>query len=197
MTIGKGTKAGKALRGYIEEIEVQRERKKLIGEQEKEIFQRAKAEGFDVPTMRKLVTLRKKDLEKRRTEDALLDTYMLAMGMAEDVPAFAALAAFDADITVRENVVEHLKDIVPPDGEIIFKLGGAPVRIYRDGKGKAKAVEVAEPEPSIEPAPPSYAADDEDVSRLPEEEVEDAKKRATKIMADRAESAARRKRETV
>lgn len=194
MTLGKGTKAAKTLRGFVEEIETFRERKKLLSEQEKEVFQRAKAEGFDVPTMRKIVTLRAKELEKRREEDALLDTYLHALGMAEDVPAFAALAAFDADITVREHVVEHLKEIVPPEGEIILRVAGEPVRIFRDAKGKAKAEAVAPIEPSIEPSAPDG---DDDVHRLPPEDIADSRKAAVRAAADRAEEAAASKRDTV
>ena len=52
MTIGKGTKSGKELRGLIEEIEGVRDRKKQLSEQEKEIFQRGKTLGFDVKTIR-------------------------------------------------------------------------------------------------------------------------------------------------
>ena len=39
--------------------------------------------GFDAKVMRKIVSLRKTNLEKRREERELLDLYMSAIGMEE------------------------------------------------------------------------------------------------------------------
>ena len=44
---------------------------------------RSKAMGFDPKIMRKVVSLRKMDLEKRQEEDFVLDTYLNALGMLE------------------------------------------------------------------------------------------------------------------
>ncbi|MEM9737112.1 MAG: GapR family DNA-binding domain-containing protein, partial [Pseudomonadota bacterium] len=41
----------------------------------------AKANGYDTKTLRKVVSLRKKPAEERDEEEALLDTYLAALGM--------------------------------------------------------------------------------------------------------------------
>jgi uncharacterized protein (UPF0335 family) len=191
MSIGKGTKSGKELRGLIEEIEGVRDRKKQLSEQEKEIFQRGKAQGFDVKTIRAILTLRKLDVSKRQEQEALLDTYMHAIGMAEEPPLFVALGKFAVDLAAREEAVEFLKSICPPHGEIVLKLGGLPVRVFRDAEGKAVAEEVDEPAPTIKP----MSRDDfDDTGRFPTEDVDGIRKSHVKSAADRAEEAAAAKR---
>lgn len=48
-----------------------------------EIYQEAKNAGYDVKALRKLVAIRKIDQAKRDEMQAILDTYMHAMGMAD------------------------------------------------------------------------------------------------------------------
>lgn len=75
------TATGARLRSFIERIERLEEEKKAIADDIKEVYAEAKGQGFDVKTMRKIVGLRKKDPDDRAEEDALLDTYMSALGM--------------------------------------------------------------------------------------------------------------------
>lgn len=158
MTIGKGTKSGKALRGFVEEIEGVRERKKQLGEAEKAIFAEAKAADFDTKTIRKLVQLRAQDKTKRDEAQALLDTYMHAIGMEDEPPPlFAALEKAGADLATRDQAIEFMKSIVPPSGEIIIKIGGSPVRIWRGSEGEAHAEDVTAAAP-----PKARRAVDED-----------------------------------
>lgn len=160
VTIGKGTKVGKELLGFIEEIEGVKERKKQLSEAEKSIFQEAKAKGFDTKTIRRLIAMRAEDVSKRQEAEALLDTYMHAIGMGEEPPLFAAMGAIGVDLAAREEAVEFLKKIVPKSAELILKIGGTPIRIFRDLDGEAKAEEVVDdPEPSVAPGRASRAAD--------------------------------------
>lgn len=76
-----GGVTGKRLKSYIERIERLEEEKAALSEDIKEIYGEAKAMGFDVKTMRKLVRLRKMDVEKRREEDELLEVYRAAIGI--------------------------------------------------------------------------------------------------------------------
>lgn len=191
MSIGKGTKSGKELRGLIEEIEGVRDRKKQLAEQEKEIFQRGKALGFDVKTIRAILTLRKLDVSKRQEQEALLDTYMHAIGMSEEAPLFAHLGKFAVDLAAREEAVEFLKSIVPPHGEIVLKLGGLPVRVFRDVDGNPVAEEVDEPAPTIKPI---KREDFDETGRFPTEDLDGIRKSHVKSAADRAEEAAAAKR---
>lgn len=76
-----GGVAGQRLRSFIERIENLEEEKTALMEDIKEVYAEAKGVGFDSKTMRKIVSLRKKDNEKRREEEELLDLYKSAIGM--------------------------------------------------------------------------------------------------------------------
>jgi uncharacterized protein (UPF0335 family) len=70
------------LRSFVERIERLEEEKKAIAADIKEVYGEAKATGFDVKIMRKVVSLRKKDAAERQEEEAILDLYLSALGMA-------------------------------------------------------------------------------------------------------------------
>lgn len=69
------------LKSIIERIERLEEEKKEVAEQIKEVMAEAKANGFDTKTLRKIISLRKKNAEERQEEEAMLDLYMHALGM--------------------------------------------------------------------------------------------------------------------
>ncbi len=71
--------AGEQLRGFIERIERLEEERKGIAEDVKEVYAGAKAVGFDVKVIRKVITLRKMDEADRQEAEALLDVYMHAI----------------------------------------------------------------------------------------------------------------------
>jgi uncharacterized protein (UPF0335 family) len=70
------------LRSLVERIERLEEEKKTIGGDIKEVYAEAKSNGFDTKILRKVITLRKKDVSERAEEEALIDTYLSALGMA-------------------------------------------------------------------------------------------------------------------
>lgn len=72
---------GEHLRQYVERIERLEEEKKTIAEDMKEVFGEAKANGFDVKIIRKVISLRKMEAADREEQEALLDLYMQALGM--------------------------------------------------------------------------------------------------------------------
>ncbi|MEM7651477.1 MAG: DUF2312 domain-containing protein [Pseudomonadota bacterium] len=76
-----GGVAGERLRNFIERIERLEEEKSALMEDIKETYAEAKGVGFDAKTMRKIVSLRKMDTEKRRESEELLDLYKSAIGM--------------------------------------------------------------------------------------------------------------------
>lgn len=75
--------AGERLKSFIERIERLEEEKKALSEDIREVYAEAKAVGFEPKIMRKMISLRKMELEKRREENELLELYMAAVGMAE------------------------------------------------------------------------------------------------------------------
>ena len=68
------------LRAFIERIERLNEEKKALSEDIKEVFAEAKGAGFDPKIIRKIVSIRGQDPEKRTEEETLLDLYMAALG---------------------------------------------------------------------------------------------------------------------
>ena len=73
---------GGHLRAFIERIERLEEEKKALADDIKDVYGEAKANGFDVKAMRKIVTIRKQDRDKRIEEETILDLYLAALGMS-------------------------------------------------------------------------------------------------------------------
>lgn len=70
------------LRSIVERIERLEDEKKEVADQIKEVYAEAKGNGFDAKTLRKVVSLRKKKPDEREEEEAMLDLYLHALGMA-------------------------------------------------------------------------------------------------------------------
>jgi uncharacterized protein (UPF0335 family) len=73
--------AADQLRLFIERIERLAEEKQGIADDIKDVFAEAKANGYDVPTMRRVIKLRKMETHTRQEAEALLATYCDALGM--------------------------------------------------------------------------------------------------------------------
>lgn len=72
---------GEQLRAVIERIERLNEEKAEILELIKDVYAEAKGIGFDVKTLRKVISERKKAQEERDEESAMIDLYFHALGM--------------------------------------------------------------------------------------------------------------------
>ena len=73
--------AGEELRQFVERFERLEVEKKDISDQQKEVMAEAKSRGYDTRIMRKIVSLRKRDLEDVAEEEAILSMYKTALGM--------------------------------------------------------------------------------------------------------------------
>ena len=69
------------LRQFVERFERLEIEKKDIADQQKEVMAEAKSRGYDTRIMRKIVSLRKRDLEEVAEEEAVLSMYKSALGM--------------------------------------------------------------------------------------------------------------------
>ena len=74
--------AADELKQFIERLERLEEEKANIGNDIKEVFAELKGRGFDVKAVRSILRLRKKDHAERQEEEAILELYMQALGMA-------------------------------------------------------------------------------------------------------------------
>jgi uncharacterized protein (UPF0335 family) len=75
------------LRTIVERIERLEEEKKTIAGDIKEVYAEAKGNGFDVKILRKVISLRKKDVNERQEEESMIDVYLAALGMAATAEA--------------------------------------------------------------------------------------------------------------
>ncbi len=76
------TRFGKEqLKAFVERIERLEEEKKTISDDIRDVYAESKANGFDVKALRTVVKLRKQDVNERNEEQAVLETYMHALGM--------------------------------------------------------------------------------------------------------------------
>lgn len=71
------------LRSIIERIENLEEEKTNLSGDIKEIYSEAKGNGFDVKALRAIVRMRKQDDHERMEQEAVLATYLHALGMAD------------------------------------------------------------------------------------------------------------------
>lgn len=69
------------LRQFIERWERLEAEKKDLSEQQKELMAEAKGRGHDTAVMRKIIALRKRDINDVAEEQAVLEMYAQALGM--------------------------------------------------------------------------------------------------------------------
>jgi uncharacterized protein (UPF0335 family) len=90
------------LRQIIEQIERLEEEKKATAGDIRDKYAEAKAVGFDPKILRKIVSLRKKSHTERQEEDAVLETYLHALGMLNDPLTTAQSAMRDGMMDAAE-----------------------------------------------------------------------------------------------
>jgi len=69
------------LKAFVERVERLEEEKKAIADDIRDVYAEAKANGFDVKALRSVVRLRKQDINERKEQEAILETYLHALGM--------------------------------------------------------------------------------------------------------------------
>jgi len=70
------------LKAFIERVERLEEEKKALSDDIRDVYAEAKGNGFDVKALRTIVRLRKLEATEREEQQAILETYMHALGMA-------------------------------------------------------------------------------------------------------------------
>jgi uncharacterized protein (UPF0335 family) len=79
MADNHGIAAGR-LKSFIDRIERLEDEKKNLLADIREVYAEAKSDGFDSKIMRRVVAVRKLDDVERNEQEALLDTYLRALG---------------------------------------------------------------------------------------------------------------------
>lgn len=86
------TDTGQRLKLFIERAERLDEEIKDLNSDKSELFKEMKSDGFDTPTIKRIIKLRKMEPHERQEAEAMLQTYMSALGMTP-IEAAIALAA--------------------------------------------------------------------------------------------------------
>ena len=73
---------GDDIRTFIERAESLEAQRKDLGEELKEVFAEAKGRGYDVKILKKIIAMRKRDKDDLDEEEAILELYKQALGMA-------------------------------------------------------------------------------------------------------------------
>jgi uncharacterized protein (UPF0335 family) len=69
------------LKSFIERIERLEEEKATVADDIKDVYGEAKGTGFDTKILKKIIALRRMDKDERMEQEAILETYMIALGM--------------------------------------------------------------------------------------------------------------------
>ena len=73
--------AADELRRFIDRIENLEQQKAAIGDDIKDVFTELKGRGYDAKAVRQILKLRKLDPNERTEQEAIVETYMTALGM--------------------------------------------------------------------------------------------------------------------
>ncbi|MGI8724845.1 MAG: DUF2312 domain-containing protein [Methyloceanibacter sp.] len=86
------TSAKDQLRTIVARVERLEEEKAALAADLREVYAEAKGNGFDIKALKSVIRIRKQDENKRRDEEAVLTTYLHALGMADPAEAEAEAA---------------------------------------------------------------------------------------------------------
>jgi len=73
--------ANDQLKAIVERIEHLEEEKKALAGDIRDVYAEAKGNGYDVAALRTVIRLRKQDKHERAEQEAILETYLHALGM--------------------------------------------------------------------------------------------------------------------
>jgi len=69
------------LKAFLERIERLEEEKKAIADDIRDVFAESKSSGFDIKALRIVLRIRRQDVDERKEQEAIVETYLHALGM--------------------------------------------------------------------------------------------------------------------
>ena len=140
------------LKAFIERVERLEEEKKALSDDIRDVYLEAKGNGFDVKALRTIVRLRKIDAAERAEQEAILETYMHALGMLSDLPlgqaaieratkpparTVASAAPKSEQVDLEEAIDEKVrKAAASPAVRAAVKKLGTPVELTDEERAK-------------------------------------------------------------
>jgi uncharacterized protein (UPF0335 family) len=127
--------AAEELKQFIERIERLEEEKKAIADDVKDVFAEAKGRGFDTKAIRTIVRLRSKEPHEREEEEAILELYKSALGMA----SWSAPAVDGSSAVASNDPLSGDPPWLPGEHAeaepLLHGFGDVPVAVQLDGAG--------------------------------------------------------------
>ncbi len=131
MQIGKNTISSEKLNSFVERVEHIDAEKKSLTQDRAVIMAEAKADGFTPSAINFVVKVRKQKPHDRQEKEAMREMYLHAMGLDVVPPLFRYAGLAAVDVSVREQVIERMREFVPNDGHIDVKFGAETIRLKR------------------------------------------------------------------
>jgi uncharacterized protein (UPF0335 family) len=119
-TISSDSVAQDQIRAFVERIERLEEEKQAIAGDIKEVYAEAKGNGFNTKVLRQVIRLRKQDAAERMEQEALLELYLAALGMA---PAIEEEPDEAPDADVERGDISSGRRVPRPHDAVGFDLG--------------------------------------------------------------------------
>ena len=76
--------AAAQLRQIVERIERLEEEVRELNADKSDVYKEAKSNGFDPKTIKKVIAMRRMNAAERQEQEALMDLYLRALGMAAE-----------------------------------------------------------------------------------------------------------------
>lgn len=76
-----GQNIKEVLKAYVERVERLREEQKSLSDDVADVYREAKGHGLDVKALKTVIRLRTQDAAERREQEAVVETYLHALGM--------------------------------------------------------------------------------------------------------------------
>ncbi len=83
---GVGSNSNAQLKSIVERIERLEEEKAATQFDIRDVYAEAKGNGYDAKALREIIRRRKKDAAEMAEHEAIVETYMVALGMLADTP---------------------------------------------------------------------------------------------------------------
>lgn len=145
---GRNTAAGKELMSIVERVESVIAAKQTMTDDIAAILAEAKHRGYVPKAIRHVIKVRAMKPHDRQESEAIIATYLHALGDEAESPLFRHVNQMAVDVTSREEVAEALKSLVPSNGSIIVEAGGKGVKLTRDKDGHVETHDLSTPWPA-------------------------------------------------
>lgn len=146
MGMGHNTASAQELMAFIERREKLEADKKDIGADVKVLNAEIAAAGFDTKIVGAVLKIRRAKPHDYQEAQALVETYLHALGMSTETPLSRFMANAAVDKASLDSICAYMEPAVPPTGGgfIDVNVGGKTFRLTRDLAGGVARTEVVD-----------------------------------------------------